>query len=132
MKTLVVDDDPALRETLCEVLEAEGFAVSTAGDGEQALRQWEEVRPDLVLLDIRMPGLDGHEVCQRLRQWDPLRTTPIIMLTALSNEAEAVRGFEVGADDYVTKPFNIKLLVARMQTVLGRYRDLSGAHSAAN
>ena len=68
MKTLVVDDDAALQEVLRDVLEAEGYTVVTADDGEQALRQWDEARPDLVLLDIRMPGMDGYEVCQRVRQ----------------------------------------------------------------
>ena len=127
MKALVVDDDPGILQVLQDVLEAEGYAVSTAGDGEQALRQWDEVRPEIVLLDILMPGLDGFEVCRRLRQWDPRRTTPIIMLTALSAEADEVRGLEVGADDYVTKPFNTRELTARMRTVLSRYGDSGGA-----
>ncbi len=126
MKTLVVDDDQALQEVLRDVLEAEGYTVVTADDGEQALRQWDEARPDLVLLDIRMPGMDGYEVCRRLRQWDPRRTTPIIMLTALSAEADELRGLEVGADDYMTKPFNTRELTARMRTVLSRYGDSGG------
>ena len=123
VKALVVDDDPALQEVLRDVLEAEGYCVVMADDGEQALRQWDEARPDIVLLDIIMPGMDGYEVCRRLRQWDPRRTTPIIMLTARSAEADELHGLEVGADDYVTKHFSVKQLTARMQTVLGRYRD---------
>ncbi len=129
MKTLVVDDDPGILQVLRDVLEAEGYTVVTADDGEQALRQWDEARPDIVLLDIIMPGMDGYEVCRRLRQWDPRRTTPIIMLTALSAEGDELRGLEVGADDYVTKPFSVKQLIALLQTVPLRSQEPGGASS---
>ncbi len=123
MRVLVVDDDVALVRVVQELLEEHGHTVYTANDGPQALQQWEAQQPDIVLLDIMMPGMDGHEVCQRLREWDLRRATAIIMVTALGAEMEEVRGLEVGADDYVTKPFSLQQLTVRMQTVLGRYRE---------
>ena len=91
-----------------------------ADGGAQALQHRDEARPDIVLIDVLMRGMDGYEVCQRLHQWDPLRRTPIIMLTARTAEADQLRGLDVGADDYITKPFSVKQLRARMQTVLRR------------
>jgi DNA-binding response OmpR family regulator len=101
-------------------LSREGFRVSTAADGPEALVRWEADRPDLVLLDGNLPGLDGFEVCERIRHDS---RTPVIMLTARGQEADVVRGLQVGADDYITKPFSPKQLTARMQAVLRRYRS---------
>ena len=123
MRVLVVDDDVALVRVVQDLLEEHGHAVYTASDGPQALRQWEAQQPDIVLLDLMMPGMDGHQVCQRLREWDLRRTTAIIMVTALGAEMEEVHGLEVGADDYVTKPFDTRDLLVRMQMVLRRYRE---------
>ena len=126
MAALIVDDDADLVEMLQLVLELSGHSVLTATDGEQALQHWEQAHPDVVLLDIGMPGMDGYEVCERLRERDPQRTTAIIMLTARGTEADKQRAFDAGADEYVTKPFSIPLLTARMETVLQRYRDSAG------
>ena len=120
MATLIVDDDTELVEMLQLVLELAGHSVLTAADGEQALQQWEQGRPDVVLLDIGMPGMDGYEVCERLRARDPWRTTAIIMLTARSAQADKQRALDAGADEYVTKPVGIKHLATLIQTVLRR------------
>ena len=132
MKTLVVDDDAMLLETLRDVLEDEGYTVFTAADGEQALRRWDEAHPDIVLLDIMLPGMHGYEVYRRLRERDSRGTTPIIMLTALGAEADELRGLELGADDYVTKPFSPRQLTARMRSVLRRYGDFRVAQERAD
>ncbi len=117
MKVLVVDDDADLLDLMTYALGREGFTVTTAIDGQQALQRWETERPDIVLLDGNLPKLDGFEVCRRIRHG---AKTPIIMLTARDEEADVLRGLQVGADDYVTKPFSAKLLTARMKTVLRR------------
>ena len=129
MKTLIVDDDPELVQMLQLVVELAGHAVLTASSGEQALRHWERERPDVVLLDIGLPGMDGYEVCQRLRQRDPDQTTAIIMFTARAAEADKQRALEAGADEYVTKPFSVKQLVGLLQAVPLRSRDAGGASS---
>ena len=129
MKTLIVDDDPELVQMLQLVVELGGHAVLTAASGEQALRQWERERPDVVLLDIGMPDMDGYEVCQRLRQRDPRRATAIIMFTARAAEADKQRAMEVGADEYVTKPFSVKQLIGLLQTVPLRSEEPGGASS---
>ncbi len=120
-RILVVDDDPAIREVLVAYLEREGHAVSVAEDGETALRKAEEA--DLVILDLMLPGLNGWRVAEILRGRDP--ELPILMLTARGEEEERVRGFELGADDYVTKPFSPRELVARVRALLRRagHRD---------
>ena len=117
MKVLVVDDDADLLDLMTYALRREGYSVLTAIDGQQALQRWEDDRPDIVLLDGNLPKLDGFEVCRRIRHG---AKTPIIMLTARDEEADVLRGLQVGADDYVTKPFSAKLLTARMKTVLRR------------
>ncbi len=117
MKVLVVDDDADLLDLMTYALRREGFTVTTAIDGQQALQRWEDERPDIVLLDGNLPKLDGFEVCRRIRHG---AKTPIIMLTARDEEEDVLRGLQVGADDYVTKPFSAKLLTARMKTVLRR------------
>jgi DNA-binding response OmpR family regulator len=117
MKVLLADDDPYLQDVTSYALRREGFNVLAATDGQQALRQWETERPDIVLLDVNMPKLNGFEVCRQIRQGSE---TPIIMLTASSDEEDIVRGLQLGADDYVTKPFSPRQLVARMRATLRR------------
>ena len=117
MKVLVADDDPYHLELLDYALRREGYTPVTAADGVQALRQFETERPGIVLLDVNMPKLNGFEVCRRIRQD---AETPIIMLTSRDEEADVLRGLQLGADDYVTKPFSPKQLVARLKAVLRR------------
>ena len=131
VKALVIDDNPLIVELLQAVLELDGYTVVTAGDGEQALRQWEAEQPDIVLLDIDLPGMDGYEVCRRLRQRDPLHTTAIMMLTARASEVDELRGRSLGADDYMTKPFDHRQLTGRLRTVLGRDRGAGAARRGA-
>jgi len=114
---LVVEDEPTLRETLAEALEADGFRVLTAADGREALTRFRADRPDLVLLDLMLPELSGVEVCRILRAES---ATPIIMLTAKDSELDKVVGLEIGADDYVTKPFSLRELPARIRTQFRR------------
>jgi DNA-binding response OmpR family regulator len=114
---LLVDDEPAIIDSLTYSLRREGFEVQTAMDGNQALELFPTIRPDLVILDIRLPGMDGLEVCRRLRARSPV---PIIMLTALGNELDRVVGLEVGADDYIPKPFSFRELLARIRSMLRR------------
>jgi len=115
---LVVDDDPTVSDVVRRYLEQDGCRVRLAGDGLAALAAVEAERPDLVVLDLMMPGLDGLEVCRRLRHRLP--DLPVVMLTALGEEADRVIGLEVGADDYVTKPFSPRELVLRVRSVLRR------------
>jgi two-component system, OmpR family, response regulator MtrA len=119
-RVLVVDDDTALAEMLGIVLRGEGFEPVVCFDGEQALAQFRAVRPDLVLLDLMLPGKDGIEVCREIRQESGV---PIVMLTAKSDTVDVVLGLESGADDYVVKPFKPKELVARIRTRLRRSDD---------
>ena len=114
---LVVDDEPTLRETLAEALDADGFRVITAADGPEALAQFREHRPELVVLDLMLPELSGVEVCRILRRESGV---PILMLTAKSSEIDKVLGLELGADDYVTKPFSLRELTARIRALLRR------------
>jgi DNA-binding response OmpR family regulator len=114
---LVVDDEPTLRETLAEALEADGLNVTTAADGREALERFRAQPPDLVLLDLMLPQLSGIEVCRILRRES---SVPIIMLTAKDSEIDKVVGLELGADDYVTKPFSLRELLARIRTQLRR------------
>jgi two-component system OmpR family response regulator len=118
MKVLVVDNDADLLDLLTYALRRAGFTVLAALDGEQALRQWQAERPDLVLLESALPRVNGLEVCRRIRE---LGQTPIILLTKHATDADIVGGFEAGADDCVAKPFSPKQLVARMHAVLRRY-----------
>ena len=116
-RLLIVDDDPTLLRFLTEYFEREGFQVDSAGGGPQALRLFYAQRPDLVIVDVMMPGMDGWEVTARLRE---LAETPVIMLTAKTGEADKLRGFRLGVDDYITKPFSLAELGARVGAVLGR------------
>jgi DNA-binding response OmpR family regulator len=115
---LVVDDDPTVSDVVRRYLERAGYAVTLRADGRAALAAYERERPDLVVLDLMLPELNGLEVCRRLRTLDP--TLPIIMLTALGEESDRVLGLELGADDYLTKPFSPRELVLRVQSVLRR------------
>jgi len=117
-RVLVVDDDPTVSDVVRRYLERAGFDVALAADGYGALRAVTEVRPDLVVLDLMLPGLDGLEVCRRLRATDS--DLPIVMLTALGDEGDRVAGLSMGADDYVAKPFSPRELVLRVQSVLRR------------
>jgi DNA-binding response OmpR family regulator len=119
---LVVDDEPTLRETLAEALDADGFRVVTAADGREALLRFREHRPDLVVLDLMLPELSGVEVCRIIRQESGV---PILMLTAKSSEIDKVLGLELGADDYVTKPFSLRELSARIRALLRRMEQPS-------
>ena len=119
---LVVDDEPHIVRLARDYLERAGFTVSTAGDGPAALRQARAGRPDLVVLDLGLPGLDGLDVARALRRDS---TVPIIMLTARTDESDRIVGLELGADDYVTKPFSPKELVARVRAVLRRVEAAS-------
>ena len=125
---LIADDDPQVVELVQAYLEREGFAVVVAADGESALERVARERPDLVVLDIMLPKLDGWAVCRRLREDPATRTIPIVMLTSRGEEMDRVLGLELGADDYVTKPFSPRELVARIKAVLRRTGDgkLSG------
>ncbi|UWR04704.1 phosphate regulon transcriptional regulator PhoB [Ruegeria conchae] len=119
---LVVEDELAQREVLAYNLDAEGFRIIRAANGEEALLLVEEDRPDIIVLDWMMPNLSGIEVCRRLKSRSDTRSIPIIMLSARSEEVDKVRGLETGADDYVVKPYSIVELMARVRTQLRRVR----------
>ena len=114
---LVVDDEPTLRETLVDALEADGFRVVSAADGREALTRFRADRPDLILLDLMLPELSGIEVCRIIRAESGV---PIVMLTAKDSELDKVVGLELGADDYVTKPFSLRELTARIRALFRR------------
>ena len=116
-KIMVVEDEPALVEALEFGLVAEGFDVVATSDGEDSLRLFDRERPDLILLDVMLPGLSGTEICKRIRSTSAV---PIIMLTAKDSEIDKFVGLELGADDYVTKPFSMRELTARVRAVLRR------------
>jgi two-component system, OmpR family, response regulator MprA len=118
MRLLVVDDDPSLREALALVLDLNGFDVTTAQDGREAIRALAATPPDAVVLDVLMPGIDGLEVCRRMRAAGD--RTPVLMLTARAEVGERVEGLEAGADDYLAKPFAREELVARLRALLRR------------
>jgi len=117
---LVVEDEPAVVTMLRYNLEKQGFRVDEAGDGAEALTRIAETRPDLVLLDWMLPTLSGIEVCRQVRRNPNTRDLPVIMLTARADDQDAVRGLNTGADDYITKPFSIEALLARMRALLRR------------
>src|SRR5947207_7580753 len=119
-RVLVVDDDPALAEMLGIVLRSEGFLPSFVADGERALTAFRDARPDIVLLDLMLPGMSGIDVCRQIRAESGV---PIVMLTAKSDTVDVVVGLESGADDYVVKPFKPKELVARLRARLRRSDD---------
>ncbi len=117
MKILVVDDDPQLRDLVCIALARAGFETLTAADGRQALVHAARERPDLIILDVGLPEMDGFETCRRLRATSEV---PVLFLTAQDDEIDRILGLELGADDYVTKPFSPRELVARIRAILKR------------
>jgi two-component system phosphate regulon response regulator PhoB len=119
---LVVEDEPAQREVLAYNLESEGFRVIQAADGNEALLLIEEEQPDLILLDWMLPGTSGIEICRQIKSRPAFRMTPVIMLSARSEEVDKVRGLETGADDYISKPYSIIELLARVKAHLRRSR----------
>jgi len=123
-KILIIEDNPGIRMSIMDELESEGHRVLTAGNGIDGLNLVKEQNPDLIILDIMLPGIDGYEVCKRLRMEGI--TTPIIMLTVKDKEIDKVLGLELGADDYVTKPFSVRELSARVKTIFRRMEEYSG------
>ncbi|MCX7559776.1 phosphate regulon transcriptional regulator PhoB [Sulfitobacter sp. F26204] len=126
---LLVEDEPAQREVLAYNLEAEGYTVSRADNGEEAMLQIREITPDLVILDWMMPLMSGIEVCRQLKTKEETRNIPVIMLSARSEEVDTVRGLETGADDYVIKPYSLRELMARVRTQLRRSRPLASGET---
>ena len=126
-RVLVVDDEATLTDTIRYNLRREGYEVHVAGEGNEALRLARASAPDLVVLDLMLPGLDGLEVCRRLRRES---TVPILMLTAKDDEVDKIVGLEVGADDYMTKPFSMRELLARIRAMLRRSRMAQQASEA--
>ncbi len=126
-KIVIVEDETDIREVLIYNFEREGFTVWGAGDGRYGLKLIQDKNPDLVLLDLMLPGLDGLEICRELKNDKTTAAIPIIMVTAKGEEGDIVAGLELGADDYVTKPFSPKELMARAQAVLRRGRALPAA-----
>jgi two-component system, OmpR family, response regulator len=127
-QVLVVDDEPNIRELVQVALKFHGCSVSTARSGREALRQAEAVRPDLIVLDVMLPDLDGFEVCRRLRAAG--NEVPVIFLTARDTSSDTVTGLAIGGDDYVTKPFSVEALVARVRAVLRRAARAGAAEAA--
>lgn len=123
-KVLIIEDDATVAEVLGRYLAEAGFSVGTEADGRAGLRRALDERPDLVVLDLLLPGLNGAEVCRRLRLAAPV---PVIMVTALGEEIDRIRGLEIGADDYVTKPFSPREVTARAKAVLRRSREVASA-----
>ncbi|MCL6473055.1 MAG: response regulator transcription factor [Firmicutes bacterium] len=117
-KILIIEDDPLIRETLEYSLRGVGFTVLTAENGSQGLSKVKDGKPDLILLDLLLPEVDGFEVCRRIREYD--EDVSIIMITALEDQRSKLKGFSVGADDYITKPFSVEELVARINANLKR------------
>ena len=126
MKVLIAEDDPITLDTLVACVRAEGFQTFAAANGQQALQLFENHRPDLVCLDIMMPGVDGYEVCRRIRASDA--ATPILFLSAKNEEVDIVVGLELGADDFIRKPFTRAEVMARIRAALRRTRAAASAH----
>ena len=122
-KIYIVEDEPDIRETLKYNFSNEGFKVSTAPDGEEALSNIKKVLPDVLILDLMLPGISGLDVCKSIRADDDIRDISIIMLTAKGEEIDRVIGFELGADDYVTKPFSVRELILRVKVLLKKQRE---------
>src|SRR5947207_10438950 len=124
-RVLVVEDEPHIRELVCLHLGLEGYACEESGDGQEALKRTEAQRFDLLVLDIMIPGLDGLSLCRAVRNGRTNHDVPILMLTARGEESDKVVGLESGADDYLTKPFGVRELVARARALLRRPRQTS-------
>jgi two-component system, OmpR family, alkaline phosphatase synthesis response regulator PhoP len=127
---LVVDDEKDIVELVAYNLEREGFKVTRAFDADQALRSIKEKPPDLVILDLMLPGMSGMDLCRLMRKKPETENVPIIMLTAKSDILDKIMGLEIGADDYITKPFNVRELIARVRAVLRRWEISSENDSA--
>jgi DNA-binding response OmpR family regulator len=123
-KILIIEDEPDIIRGLRDALEFEGFDVLSSGDGREGIRLAREKAPDCIILDLMLPGANGYAVCEEVRTFNAV--VPIIMLTARSQESDKIRGLEVGADDYVTKPFSIGELLARIKAIFRRLERLSG------
>jgi two-component system phosphate regulon response regulator PhoB len=119
---LLVDDEDTLRKVMRDLLERDGFDVTEARDGVEALDQADRGAPDIIVLDLNLPGLSGYDVLQRLRAHPATAKTPVVVLTAKGDEDNEVRVFELGADDFLTKPFRARALSARLEAVLSRRR----------
>jgi DNA-binding response OmpR family regulator len=119
---LLVEDEEQLRRVMKDLLEREGYTVAEARDGVQALDQVDRFAPDVIILDLNLPGIDGYSVLSQIRSRPATRTIPVVVLTAKGDEDNEVRVFELGADDFITKPFRAKALSARLEAVLGRHR----------
>src|SRR5260370_22932472 len=128
-KILIVDDTAHNVKMLADLLAAKGYAIVTAASGQEGLEKVEAEQPDLVLLDIMMPGMDGYEVCRRIRANPEYGILPVVMVTALDPTRERIKGLEAGADDFLTKPVNVGELVARVRSLL-RIKDLYGTVQA--
>jgi two-component system, OmpR family, alkaline phosphatase synthesis response regulator PhoP len=128
-KILVVDDEKDILDLLRYNLEKERYQVTCTSSGEQALVMATQIKPDLVLLDLMLPGVDGLEVCRKLRSHPVTARVPTIMLTAKGEDLDIVTGLEVGADDYITKPFSVRVVLARVRAALRRVRDQDEAES---
>ena len=129
-RILLVDDEPDILEFVRYNLVKEGYAIFTAGDGAEALRKAAECRPHLILLDMMMPVMDGIQTCRAIRRDPALRDTMVVFLSALGEEQQQLNGFDVGADDYLTKPIKMKLLVSRVQALLKRVPTTIAAPAA--
>jgi DNA-binding response OmpR family regulator len=127
---LIIEDEPDIVRGLVDALEFEGFSVASANTGSEGIERARELHPDCVLLDLMLPDDNGYRVCEALRQDDPV--VPIIMLTAKAQEADKVRGLEVGADDYVTKPFSVAELIARMNAIFRRQNRMAAQDETFN
>ncbi len=126
-RILIVEDERGLVQSLSWYFSREGYETLVAHDGPEGLRKAQQVIPDVILLDVMLPGLDGLSICKELRRGERTRDIPIIMITAKSEEADQIEGFARGADDYVTKPFNNKILLQRVKALLRRVEDPVGA-----
>src|SRR5512136_2615818 len=129
-KILIIEDNPGIQMSLMDEFKDEGYFVLTSDNGIEGLKLTREQKPDLVILDIMLPGLDGFEVCKKLRMEG--NTTPVIMLTVKDKEIDKVLGLELGADDYVTKPFSVRELSARVKTIFRRIEEYSGESGLCN
>src|SRR5436305_10241619 len=119
-RVLVIEDERALTKVLTYNLEREGYETIVAHDGQEGLRKAQTLLPDVIILDLMLPGMDGLEVCRQLRAGEQTRNVPILMLTAKAEETDQVVGFSLGADDYVTKPFSVKVLLQRVKALQRR------------
>ena len=129
-KILIVEDEQDIVELILYNLESEGYTCAFCTSGEEALPRAKGFKPDLIILDLMLPGIDGLQVCRLLKQDADTRRIPVIMVTAKAEDSDVVTGLEIGADDYVTKPFSPKILIARIRTVLRRNREKESKEEA--